>query len=205
MSYDSLGRPYAYEDADGNKAESTYDLDGRPVKTTDNKGSQTFRYDAVSGLPVELQDSAAGTFTASYNADGSMVSRTLPDGLTAETSYDPAGEATHLSYRKASNCGANCLWLDFGLEMSINGQILTESGTLGADHYRYDKAGRLTYADETPQGGQCTTRSYAYDGDSNRTSLTVRSPGVGGICSESGGTSQSYEYDAGGSVEGSHL
>ncbi|MGN6258223.1 MAG: RHS repeat-associated core domain-containing protein, partial [Solirubrobacterales bacterium] len=57
-------------------------------------------------------------------------------------------------------------------------------------------AGRLTYADETPQGGQCTTRAYTYDADSNRKSLTTRSPGIGGVCSESGGTTQSYEYDA---------
>ncbi|MGN6258866.1 MAG: RHS repeat-associated core domain-containing protein, partial [Solirubrobacterales bacterium] len=56
-------------------------------------------------------------------------------------------------------------------------------------------AGRLTYADETPQGGQCTTRAYTYDADSNRKSLTTRSPGIGGVCSESGGTTQSYEYD----------
>jgi RHS repeat-associated protein len=202
MSYDALGRPVTYEDADGNKAGTTYDLDGRPVKSTDAKGSQTLRYDATSGVPVELEDSAAGIFTAAYNADGSMVKRTLPDGLTAETSYDPAGEPMHLTYTKASNCGASCTWLEFGLERSINGQIRTESGTLGTDHYRYDKAGRLTYADETPQSGQCTTRAYTYDADSNRLSKTSRSPGVGGVCAESGGTTQSYEYDGADRLKG---
>ncbi|HEX5591738.1 MAG TPA: RHS repeat-associated core domain-containing protein [Solirubrobacterales bacterium] len=201
-TYDTLGRPVKYEDADGNKAETFYDLDGRPVKTTDLKGSQTVRYDAASGMPIELEDSAAGVFTAAYNADGAMVKRGLPNGLTAETTYDPAGEATHLSYTKVSNCGSSCLWLDFGLEMSINGQIVAESGTLGTEHYRYDGAGRLTYADETPQGGQCTTRAYAYDKDSNRTSLTTRSPGVGGVCAESGGTTQSYEYDGADRLKG---
>jgi RHS repeat-associated protein len=201
-TYDTLGRPVTYEDADGNVAKTTYDLDGRPLKTTDNKGSQTVRYDAASGLLVEVEDSAAGVFTASYNADGSMVKRTLPDGLTAETTYDPAGEPMHLSYTKASNCGANCLWLDFGLERSITGQIRKETGTLGTEHYGYDKAGRLIYADETPQGGQCTTRSYTYDADSNRLSKTPRSPGIGGVCVESGGTPQSYEYDAADRLKG---
>jgi YD repeat-containing protein len=173
VGYDALGRPYTYEDADGNKATTTFDLDGRPVKTTDNKGSQTVRYDSLSGMPVELEDSAAGVFTASYNADGAMVKRTLPDGLTAETTYDPVGEATHLSYTKASNCGGNCLWLDFGLETSIEGQIVKEASSLGTDNYTYDKAGRLISAQETPQGGSCTTRVYAYDADSNRKSLTT--------------------------------
>jgi RHS repeat-associated protein len=201
-TYDSLGRPETYVDADGNKSEATYDFMGRPLKTTDAKGSQTVRYDANSGMPIELEDSAAGTFTATYNADGAMVKRGLPNGLTAETTYNPAGEATHLSYTKASNCGANCLWLDFGLEMSSNGQIVTENGTLGTEHYRYDKAGRLTYADETPQAGQCTTRSYTYDADSNRLSKTTRPPGIGGVCAQSGGTVQSYEYDGADRLKG---
>jgi RHS repeat-associated protein len=201
-TYDALGRPEAYEDADGNVAKTTFDLDGRPMKTTDNKGSEAVRYDPTSGLAVEVEDSAAGVFTASYNADGSMIKRTLPDGLTAETTYDPAGEPMHLSYTKASNCGTNCLWLDFGLERSIRGQIVSESGTLGTHHYRYDKAGRLTFADETPQGGQCATRSYAYDADSNRLSKTTRASGVGGVCAESGGTTQSYEYDGADRLKG---
>ncbi|HWC48407.1 MAG TPA: RHS repeat-associated core domain-containing protein, partial [Solirubrobacterales bacterium] len=200
--YDALGRPVSYEDADANKSETTYDLEGRPVTSKDNKGSQTVRYDPTSGLPVELEDSAAGTFTASYDADGNLVNRTLPDGLTAETTYNEVDEPTQLTYTKASFCGTSCTWLQFSLERSINGQILSESGTLGADHYRYDKAGRLTYADETPQGGQCTTRTYAYDSDSNRLSKTSRSPGTGGICAESGGTTQSYKYDAADRLEG---
>jgi YD repeat-containing protein len=81
----------SYEDADGNVSKTTYDLDGRPVKTSDNKGSQTIRYDSVSGLPVELEDSAAGVFTAGYDADGNLVKRTLPDGLSAETTISRFG------------------------------------------------------------------------------------------------------------------
>ncbi|MGE5336034.1 MAG: RHS repeat-associated core domain-containing protein, partial [Nitrososphaerota archaeon] len=57
------------------------------------------------------------------------------------------------------------------------------------------KAGRLIEARETPQGGSCTTRAYAYDADSNRTSLATHPAAIGGICSNSGGTTQSYEYD----------
>jgi len=195
-TYDSLGRITSYEDADGNQSETSYDLNGRAVKMSDDKGSQTLRYDSTSGVPVELEDSAAGIFTAGYNADGAIAKKTLPNGLTAETTYDPTGAATHLSYKKASYCGTTCLWLDFGLARSINGQILEETGTLGAKRYDYDKSGRLVSANETPSGGQCTTRIYAYDDDSNRKSLTTRSPGIGGVCANSGGTTQSYEYDA---------
>ncbi|HET7417080.1 MAG TPA: RHS repeat-associated core domain-containing protein [Solirubrobacterales bacterium] len=195
-TYDALGRMTSYEDADGNKATTTYDLLGRPVTSSDGKGSQTTRYDAQSGLPVKLEDSAAGTFTATYNADGSLVERSLPDGLTAKTTFNAAGEPVHLTYTKQSFCGASCTWLDFGLQRSIYGQITSESGSLGTTAYGYDRAGRLTSAEETPQGGSCTARVYAYDQDSNRTSLTTRSVGLGEGCATSGGTSQAYEYDS---------
>lgn len=195
-TYDALGRVTSYEDADGNKATTTYDQFGRAAITTDNKGSQTVRYDSVTGLPVELEDSAAGVFTASYDADGSLIERGLPNGLTAKTTYNETAEPVHLTYAKQSFCGTSCTWLDFGLERSVYGQILSEAGTLGTDRYGYDKAGRLTSAQETPQGGSCTTRVYAYDADSNRESLTTRAPGIGGACATSGGTTKNYSYDS---------
>lgn len=195
-TYDTLGRVTSYEDADGNKATRTYDLFSRPEKASNNKGSQTFRYDSTSGFPVEVEDSAAGIFTAIYNADGAITDKILPNGLTAESDFDATGATEHLAYRKASNCGASCLWLDFGLQRSIHGQILEESGTLGTKRYSYDPAGRIISAQETPSGGQCTSRLYTYDADSNRKSLTTRS-GVGGVCANSGGTVQNYSYDAG--------
>jgi RHS repeat-associated protein len=194
-AYDTLGRQSSYEDADGNKATTTYDLLGRPATVTDAKGTQTLRYDGNSGLLVELEDSAAGLFTASYDADGNMTERELPDGLVAKTTFDPTGEPVHLTYTKLFACGTSCTWLDFGLERSIYGQILSENGTLGTQSYGYDKAGRLLSAQETPKGGSCTTRVYAYDADSNRKSLTTRSPGLGGACASSGGTEQKYSYD----------
>ena len=43
--------------------------------------------------------------------------------------------------------------------------------------YAYDKAGRLTQAEETPAAGSCTTRSYSFEADSNRTALTTHAPG----------------------------
>lgn len=194
-TYDTLGRLTSYEDADGSKATTTYDLLSRPLTVSDPKGTQTMKYDANTGLPVELEDSAAGVFTASYDADGNLVKRGLPDGLTAEATFDPAGEPVHLTYTKSSFCGTSCTWLDFGVERSAYGQVLSESGTLGTDRYGYDKAGRLLSAQETPAGGSCTTRVYTYDADSNRKSLTTRSPELGGACASSGGTTQSYGYD----------
>lgn len=204
-TYDALGRPTSYQDADGGTSTVTYDLLGRPVSTFDGKGTQTRKYDSVTGLLVELEDSAAGTFTAAYDADGSLTERGLPNGLTAKTTYDPAGAVSRLTYTKATNCGASCTWLDFSAERSVYGQILAQTSNLSSQQYSYDKAARLTEAKDTPQGGGCTTRSYSFDADSNRTALTTRSPGLGGTCATSGGTKQEYGYDAADRLVGSGI
>lgn len=194
-TYDSLGRAFKYQDADGVTAETTFDFLGRPATVNDGKGTQTMKYDSVTGLLVELEDSAAGKFTASYDAGGQLVKRGLPNGLTAEVTFDETGAPSGLTYTKASSCGLSCNWLNFDVERSIHGQIVLEDGSLGKDEYAYDKNGRLTTAKETPSGGTCTTRSYKYDKDSNREEMTT-TPGALGACSSSGGTTQKYCYDS---------
>lgn len=197
-TYDTLGRVTAFKDADGNTATTTYDLSGRPVTTDDGKGSQTRIYDSTTGLLTELQDSAAGIFTASYNADGAMIEQGLPNGLVGKITYDETGAATHLSYVKTTMCSTGCTWLDFGAEESIHGQVRARTGTLSSQQYSYDKSGRLTLALDTPQGGACVTRAYSFDKNSNRTSLVTRAPGPGGVCdTSSAGATQNYSYDAG--------
>jgi RHS repeat-associated protein len=194
-NYDALGRVTSYEDADGNKAETVYDNLSRPTSFTTGKGSQTMEYDPATGLLIKLTDSAAGSFTASYDADGKMVKHGLPNGLTAETTYDATGAAVGLTYTKASNCGASCTWLSFGIDPSIYGQTLSEAGTLGTDRYAYDRAGRLIEAQETPTGGNCTARSYGYDKDSNRLSMTTIATALGGACGTGSWSEKKYSYD----------
>ncbi len=195
--YDKLGRPVKYADADGNVSTTEYDQLGRPVLTSDGKGMQALRYDSTSGVLVELEDSAAGVFSAKYNAEGAIDEELLPNGLTAQTTFDATGAEAGLKYTKLSGCSSKCTWLEFAAERSAQGQILHQSSTLSSETYAYDKAGRLTLAEETPAGSGCTTRSYSFDADSNRTSMVTRAPGGGGACdTKSEGTTQKYSYDA---------
>jgi RHS repeat-associated protein len=196
-TYDSLGRVKEYADADGNKATTTYDLMGRPATVNDGKGTQTMVYDPSTGVPTQLQDSAAGTFTATYDADGKITSQVLPNGLVSKTSYDSTGAPTHRAYLKTSGCLAECTWLYFNRDYSVFGQVVSQSSTLSSQIYSYDKVGRLTQVRDAPRGGPCTTRTYSYDADSNRTALVTRSAGAGGACdTTSAGTTQNYSYDA---------
>jgi RHS repeat-associated protein len=197
VAYDKLGRPVQYTDADGNTSTTKYDLLGRPAEVFDGKGTQTFGYDETSGAQVAMNDSAAGTFTASYDADGKMLEEGLPNGLVAKTSYDEAGAPIKRSYTKVPSCSEKCTWLEESNERSIRGQILSQTSLSSSQQYSYDGAGRLTLVQDTPKGGSCTTRQYFFDEDSNRTKLTTRAPGVGGVCdTKSTGTSQEYKYDA---------
>jgi RHS repeat-associated protein len=194
--FDKVGRPVSYEDADGNLSTTTYDLLGRPKVISDGKGFQEFSYDATSGELTRMTDSAAGSFTATYNADGAMLAEGLPDGVTAETTYDATGSPVDLRYQKTTGCVSNCTWLNFEEERSGLGSVVREASSLATMQYAYDKAGRLTQAEETPAGGACTTRSYSFDADSNRTALITHAPGTGGVCEpNSTGTKQSYSYD----------
>lgn len=204
MEYDTLGRLIAYDDADGNLSKTTYDLLGRPLTATDGKGMQTFGYDSTSGLLTKLEDSAVGTFTAAYDANGNMTEEALPDGLIAKTTYDEVSDPTKLSYTK-TGCVEKCTWLEESNERSIYGQILTQKSLASSETYTYDKAGRLTSAKETPTSGGCTTRIYGYDADSNRTSLTSRAPETNGTCKTTGGTVTSYSYDAADRLTGTEI
>jgi RHS repeat-associated protein len=194
-TFDALGRVEAYEDADGNKSKTTYDSFGRPSSFYDGKGTQTVEYDPATSLITKLTDSAAGTFTASYDVDGNMVKRGLPDGLTAETTIDPTGAVVGLTYIKASNCGVSCTWLSFANDQSIYGQNLAETSSQKTNRYVYDRAGRLSEAQETPAGGNCTTRSYGYDKDSNRLSMSTIASTLGSKCGTGSTTEKKYSYD----------
>ncbi len=194
-TYNKLGQVTKYEDADGATTETTYDAYGRPVTVKDPRGTETMHYDETSGVLTSMEVSGVGTLTATYDADGNLIERGLPNGLTAKTTYNQADEPTKLAYTKTSSCGESCTWYEETLERSAEGRIFTDSSSLTSNRYTYDHAGRLTEATETPVGGECTTRAYTYDADSNRLTKTTRSPGVGGACATSGGTTQKYEYD----------
>jgi len=69
----------SYTDADGNTATYEYDIDERPTKVNDGKGTQTYKYNLTTGFLAELVDSAAGTFTATMTSKGKHADRDLPE------------------------------------------------------------------------------------------------------------------------------
>ncbi len=191
-----LGEMTSYTDADENTATYEYDIDGRTTKVNDGKGTQTYTYEATTGDLTKLVDSTAGTFTATYDVEGNLLTEGYPNGMNANYTYSQTGTPTSLEYVKTTHCTEKCTWFSDTLVPSIHGQSLEQTSTLSHQAYTYDAAGRLTQVQNTPAGKGCTTRIYAYEEDTNRTSLTTREPGTEGKCAAEGGTVEKHSYDS---------
>lgn len=201
--FNTLGALTTYKDADGNTAKYRYagpenDFLLEEVSDSSNAGAskQTYSYDETTKALTKLVDSAAGTFTATYDAEGQLLSEVYPNNMCAEYTYNSTGEATSVRYVKTTNCSeAEPVWYSDTRVPSARGETLSQSSTLAGETYSYDTLGRLSEVQETPAGEGCTTRTYAYEEEANRTSLTATKPGTEGKCQSEGGTAESHSYD----------
>ncbi|WP_413230362.1 DNRLRE domain-containing protein [Kitasatospora herbaricolor] len=199
-AYDDLGRLISYTDGDGGTTATEYDALGRPTKVTDGvPTTTTYTYDTAidpRGLATSTADSVAGTFTARYDGDGTLVTQGLPGGFTMTETRDPAGPATARTYTRDSDA---TVVVSDRVTTTAQGQWATHAGTPGvtaAQNYTYDGAGRLTQVQDTSPDAVCTTRSYTYDKNSNRSAQSTAVAGVGLDCTTSGATNRTYAYDS---------
>ncbi|HEX8002584.1 MAG TPA: RHS repeat-associated core domain-containing protein [Mycobacteriales bacterium] len=190
--YDTLGRLTSYDDATSAPAATTsYDDLGRPTSTYDGKRTTTRSYqESVDprGLLTELVDPVAGTFSATYDADGNVATVTYPNGMTATWTYDETGSAVAVEYARNGTS-----WLSDSVIEIVHGQWLTHAGVSEQD-FGYDAAGRLTSVVDRANGA-CTKRAYAVDADSNRTQTTTWLPTDDGACQTATSSSVSYSHD----------
>ncbi|MEU8761546.1 DNRLRE domain-containing protein [Streptomyces sp. NPDC048659] len=193
--FDKLGRQVSYTDADGGVTRTEYDLLNRPVKTTDSAPSTvTYAYDTNAeprGLATSTTDSVAGTFAATYDADGSLATEKLPGGYTLTVAEDTTGATQSRVYTRDSD--KQVVYSDT-VEESVHGQVTEHTGW-SAQKYAYDATGRLTGVNDTV-GDVCTTRTYAFGKRTNRTSLTTAAGAAGAACPTTGGTTTAYTYDS---------
>ncbi len=202
--YNKLGQRETYTDADGNVAKFKYggpEKDGLLEEMSDGsdkgKSNQKYVYNETTKEMTELVDSAAGTFAASYDTEGKLTSEVYPNGMCANYAYNSVSEATRIEYLKTTNCSESkpSVWYSGERVPSVRGETMSQTNTLASETYSYDQSGRLTEVQETPAGEGCTTRLYAYEEASDRTSLTTRKPGSEGKCATEGGTVEAHNYD----------
>ncbi len=196
--YNKLGQLESYTDASENTSTYEYDIDGRVKKINDGKGTETYTYSETTGLATELAYENGTTklpFTGTYDVEGNMLTESYPNGMTATYTYNQVGKPTALEYKKTTHCTEKCVWFSDSVIPSIHGQWFEQASTFSHQTYTYDSAGRLTQVQNTPAGKGCTTRIYAYDKDTNRTSFTTREPAAEGKCATEGGKVQEHTYD----------
>jgi RHS repeat-associated protein len=195
--YDSAGQVWKYTDGTDKESTTSYDLFGRPLVVGDGKGTQTNTYDSVTGRLKQIVDSQAGTFSATYDVDGNILTKTLPDGVRGTYTYNEAGEPTKLAWVKTTGCSTSCTWLQFEVRRSVFGQVRTSQGPMSHQTVGYDGVGRMKQVQDTPTGEGCTVRNYSFDADSNRTSVSTYRPGAGGACDTTGApTIVNHAYDS---------
>ncbi|WP_143162722.1 RHS repeat-associated core domain-containing protein [Couchioplanes caeruleus] len=179
-TFDEVGRQTSYTDADGATSTVTYDIASRPHTLNDGKAVRTMGYDDSaqgSGMPTQLSDSQAGTFSGSYNADGELVSETRPDGLTINNHYNEEGRRTGVEYMR----GATSMYYDW-VGVQAHGQWKWTSSTFSTSGLDYDAAGRLVHSSNRAGSPECTTRNYGFDRASNRETLKTYGAALDGEC-----------------------
>jgi hypothetical protein len=204
--FNTLGQLVEYKDGTGNVAHYSYEKASGLLKEVEDStpvggpgAYQRYFYNQTTGALIRLEDSQAGTFTASYDGSGQLVSERYPNGLCANYSYNQIEEATHLEYTKEAGCapaGAANPWFSETLYRSVHGEALEDVNSFGSTQYSYDEAGRLEALKETLRG-KCTVELFVYDQESNRISQTKRAPAEAGVCPENGGEVQAHRYSEG--------
>jgi YD repeat-containing protein len=197
--YDNLGRQTSYTDADGNTSTIGYNAYGQLASTTDGKATRTYTYDTGTerrGVPTSVNDTQAGVFTSSYDADGAPLAETWPNGITVSRTYDEAGLAIQQAY-ELPGCGQSSCGLYYDAAgYNIHGQKRWASSTFAYRIYDYDQNSRLSLVKET-LGGTCITRKYGFDEATNRTSLDTYAPAADGTCqTATATTTQTSTYDS---------
>ena len=185
-SYDDFGNLISFTDANGATTTTTPTITDEPgtVVLTGSGGNtiQTATYTYASGyehrdLPTEVQytggtgHKSVGTFQASYDPDGSISSELMPDSSTVDEVPDTQGNVISKTY---SNDDTS-LFSDNEELYNIHGQVAVSTrydDTTDPTLYTYDSDGRLVTTQATLPDGDCTTRIYNLDVDSNRTNAS---------------------------------
>lgn len=193
--WDDNGRLASYTDADSGQTSYEYDLNGRQTTATDSRGSRTVAYDERDEVSGVTDSTLAGIITADRDADGALVEEVLPGNLKLTRTVNENGDPVAQKWERTTGCtGSACVWASSTATRDALGRFATSASEKSSSTYRYDTVGRLSGTDEQ-RGTVCKTRGYAFDKNSNRTSLTAKTSGSGGACGTGTSTSKSNTLD----------
>ncbi|MFS4095166.1 RHS repeat-associated core domain-containing protein [Streptomyces sp. AF1A] len=154
----------------------TYDAAGHPKTVADGTGTSTFTYDNEDRPLTITSPGAANPFKYTYNPNGTLSSRTYPDGRAITYAYDDDGhitgqtagsQTTTYTYDAAGNLTATKLPTTTAVTEARTydraGRLASLSEGTGARYFQRDDDGRITadyFKDATTTG---LADRYAYD------------------------------------------
>ncbi len=207
-TYDTLGRTASSTDADGALTTASYDATyGRPTTTTTTSAGSTVMTQSVGydggtehrGIATSTTGTGlSAAVTGTYDADGAITSESWPNATVRTWTRDETGDALATSTTHTT-AGGPVLWYIESQYSNIYGQKKYDQATTGIRSMDYDLAGRLSTMRDQPAYGFCSTRTYAFSANSNRTSLTSYPSSATNavVCQNStGGTTTTSTYDA---------
>lgn len=209
--YDSWGRVVAYTDTDGQTTTTSYTQGGQVHTVTDPTGTSTFTYDGTDakgteehrGLPTAMTVTNADQPTlrlgAAYDEGGNLALQTLPGGIHQTYAYDRSGQVTDLIYSGDSPTG-RFDWYAFTLTRDADGDITADTAPGRTRSFTNDRADRLTHVTDTITNpadatSTCTTRTYTFDPNGNRTSTATTTGAPDQPCTTTGATTRTWTHD----------
>jgi RHS repeat-associated protein len=159
---------------DGNQFDFTYDDEGNLLTASNNDSLLEFAYDELGRLTSERQVNnlivgADSTVTRTYDGKGNRLTMTSDIGLTQYT-YDDLDRLTSITAPDSSVIGFEYDDIGRRTEMSMPNGVVTT--------YAYDLASRYLSITHENVGGTFSSYGYTYDGNGNRTNVTVNRPGL---------------------------
>lgn len=201
--YDDDGRLIATIDADGNRIEYDYDVEGRKQAVKDRRGNTTvYTYDD-NGNILETIDAYGNKIKNTYDENNNLLSTKDKNGNTTSYAYDKSGNIILVTAADGTsvkstytqeNCVSGISMMDktvMAMKYDNKGRLSSLEDANGNETaYSYTKDGKLTgMTDEigtvqtitydadgnvaTTANGAGESASYTYDKDGNCTSITI--------------------------------
>ncbi|GGS95685.1 hypothetical protein GCM10010270_79580 [Streptomyces violaceus] len=211
-TYDARNLPTATSYSDGTPSVSyAYDVTGQPKTIKDGTGTRTVTYDD-EGRPLTITSPGmTSPFKYAYNPNGSIKSRTYPDGRAITYAYDndgrmlsqtAGGKTTSYGWDAAANLTSVKLPTTAAVTEARTydraGRLASVSQGTGARHVERDDAGRVVkdfFKDATTTG---LADRYAYDAGGRMTRACTDTSATTSCLS--GTTGSTYDYDKTGNL-----
>ncbi|MFD9398220.1 RHS repeat-associated core domain-containing protein [Streptomyces sp. NPDC060011] len=149
-TFDGRGLPSKTTYSDGTpSATYTYDAAGRIATVADGTGTRTLTYDAENRPLTVTSPGATNPFKYTYNGDGTVKTRTYPDGYAISYVYDTDGRI------KTQTTGGKTITYGWDPAGNLTSAQLPTTTAL-TESRTYDRAGNLASVSEGTGARQIT-------------------------------------------------